>query len=215
MPYPYSKIQALKFITMGFKTRAFLLVKMCGRFVFPFRHRTLKRETCLKPAQIHLLKSPFQPLLNWTGSDFSTPERLESIMCKWTRPFWGTDCRRSPKSLSSAQAASLCSAGIERARECLQGYHFEMLSQYPQSAFYGVLRGSRVGSAAVCDPNPPRPFARSRWKNGMFLANNLATKIGRKGFGQKDKRKNIKPLKHFPCLSTSCEECPKAISNLR
>ena len=38
----------------------------------------------------------------------------------------------------------------------------EMLSQYPQSAFQEVLRGSPGGSAAVCDPNPPRPFARSR-----------------------------------------------------
>ena len=37
----------------------------------------------------------------------------------------------------------------------------EMLSQYPQSAFR-VLRGSPGGSAAVCDPNPPRPFARSK-----------------------------------------------------
>ena len=26
-------------------------------------------------------------------------------MCKWTRPFWATDCRRAPKSLASAQAA--------------------------------------------------------------------------------------------------------------
>ena len=44
-----------------------------------------------------------------------------SIMCKWTRPFWATDCRRAPKGLSSAQAAPLCSAGIERAGKCLQG----------------------------------------------------------------------------------------------
>ena len=43
---------------------------------------------------------------------------------QWTRPFWGTDCQRSPKSLSSAQAASLCSAGIKRSRKCLQGGHF-------------------------------------------------------------------------------------------
>ena len=27
-----------------------------------------------------------------------------SIMCKWTRPFWGTDCRRVPNSLHLAQA---------------------------------------------------------------------------------------------------------------
>ena len=72
---------------------------------------------------------------------------LRSIMCRWTRPFWGTDCQRSRKGLSSAQAASLCSAGIERAQECLQGEHF--------------VRGSPGGSA-VCDPNPPRPFARYR-----------------------------------------------------
>ena len=45
----------------------------------------------------------------------------KSTMCKWMRLFWGTDCRRSPKSVSSAQAAPLCSAGIERARKCLQG----------------------------------------------------------------------------------------------
>ena len=35
-----------------------------------------------------------------------------------------------------------------------------MLSQYPQSLLSGVLLGvARPGrSAAVCDPNPPRPF---------------------------------------------------------
>ena len=39
----------------------------------------------------------------------------------------------------------------------------EMLSQYPQSAFQGSPRvAGGGGSAAVCDPNPPRPFARSR-----------------------------------------------------
>ena len=27
-----------------------------------------------------------------------TPKK--SIMCKWTRPFWGTDCRRAPKASS-------------------------------------------------------------------------------------------------------------------
>ena len=39
----------------------------------------------------------------------------------------------------------------------------EMLSQHPQSAFQGFPRVAG-GSAAVCDPNPPRPFARSRGK---------------------------------------------------
>ena len=39
----------------------------------------------------------------------------------------------------------------------------ETLSQYPQSAFQG-FSGVARGSAAVCDPNPPRPFARYREK---------------------------------------------------
>ena len=95
-----------------------------------------------------------------------------SIVCKWTRPFWGIDCWRWPKSLSLAQAASLCSACIERTQKCLQGVcvcaHFVRCcqsTQYPQSAFQGVFRGlpgGGGGSAAACDPNPPRPFARYR-----------------------------------------------------
>ena len=36
---------------------------------------------------------------------------------------------------------------------------FEMLSQYPRSASQGLCRDEQRGSAAVCDPNPPRPFA--------------------------------------------------------
>ena len=73
----------------------------------------------------------------------------------------GTDFRRSPKSLSSAQAASLCSAGIERARSCLEGKHFVRCCAH--SLLFRVFGGRRGGgSAAVCDPNPPRPFARYR-----------------------------------------------------
>ena len=45
----------------------------------------------------------------WVGHPLSIPS-------KWARPFWGTGCRRSPKSLCSAHAASVCSAGIERAQ---------------------------------------------------------------------------------------------------
>ena len=32
------------------------------------------------------------------------------------------------------------------------------------SLLFRALRGSPGGSAAVCDPNPPRPFARSRFQ---------------------------------------------------
>ena len=67
-------------------------------------------------------------------------------MCKWTRPFWGTDCWRAPTSLSSAQAAPPCSAGIERARKVLAGLAFcEMLSQSPRSAFQGHCCGVTRG----------------------------------------------------------------------
>ena len=38
----------------------------------------------------------------------------------------------------------------------------EMPSQYQKVCFLGTLGGSPEGSAAVRDPNPPRPFARYR-----------------------------------------------------
>ena len=69
-----------------------------------------------------------------------------SIMCKWTRPFWGTDCRRAPKSLSSAQAASLCSAGIERARKCC-------ILKPPALQ----SKGKRIMTDRPCLPPPPTP----------------------------------------------------------
>ena len=68
-----------------------------------------------------------------------------SIMCKWTQPFRGTDCRKSSESLSSADSSSLCSAGIERARKCLQGDHFVRCchSTYSLQGFSGVVRGGQ------------------------------------------------------------------------
>ena len=57
------------------------------------------------PAVVFLIVcTVFLALLPWENS----------TMRKWTQPFWGTDCWRSPTSFSSAQAASLCSAGIEK-----------------------------------------------------------------------------------------------------
>ena len=80
----------------------------------------------------------------------------------------------------------------------------EMLSQYPQSAFHGVLRGVARGAAAVCDPNTPCPFARSRmsgaFKQAPRASRNvvLATNIARlevcRGFWG--------PLRS-PCISSS------------
>ena len=71
---------------------------------------------------------------------------IKSIMCKWTRPFWGTDCRRSPESLSSAHAAPLCSAGIERARKSLQGERFVRCCHTTHSLLFRVSpRATRGG----------------------------------------------------------------------
>ena len=65
------------------------------------------------------------------------------------------------KTLFSAQASSLCNAGLETSK-VLAGWAFcKMQSQDPQFAFQGfpgVAGGG--GSATVCDPNPTRPFAR-------------------------------------------------------
>ena len=88
--------------------------------------------------------------------------KLESIMCKWTQPFRGTDCRTSPKSLSSAQAASLGSAGSERAQKCLQGEHLVGCT-LPTVCSSGIFWGRKGGgSAAVCDRNLAHPFAQYR-----------------------------------------------------
>ena len=57
------------------------------------------------------------------------------------------------QSLSSAQAAALCSAGIERARKCLQGGHFVRCCHTTHSLFRDLPGAAGVvGSAAVCDP---------------------------------------------------------------
>ena len=61
----------------------------------------------------------------------------------------------------------------------------EMLLQYSQSASQGFCGGHQRRSAAVCDPNPPRPFARCRYyfyriscMNALFSP---TRKLGAKG----------------------------------
>ena len=50
----------------------------------------------------------------------------------------------------------------------------EMLSQYPQSVFFeGFCRDCRAGSAAVCDPDPPCPFARLSWVKTRVLSDGV------------------------------------------
>ena len=50
----------------------------------------------------------------------------------------------------------MCSAGIGRTRKCLQGEHFVRCCHSIHSLFFRVFSGVVGGSAAVCDPNPPR-----------------------------------------------------------
>ena len=82
-------------------------------------------------------------------------------MCKWTRPFCGD---RSPevtqKPFLGPGSLSLQCRHWENSK-VLAGCSFcELVSQCPQSSFLGFSGGCRGGSAAVCDPSPPRPFAR-------------------------------------------------------
>ena len=56
----------------------------------------------------------------------------------------------------------------------------EMLSRYPQSVcLSGAVRAHRGLSAAVCDPNPLRPFAQHRFKSTVGeVPGDFARKFG-------------------------------------
>ena len=76
--------------------------------------------------------------------------------------FGGQTAGGHPKA-SPRPRQTLYSAGHWEISKVLAGVAFvEMQSQDPQSAFQGLCRGHPRWSAAVCDPNPPRPFARCR-----------------------------------------------------
>ena len=87
-----------------------------------------------------------------------------SMMCKWTRPFWGTDCRRAPKSLSSAHFAG---PDWESSKVLAGLALFEMLSQYPQSAFQGLCGGHQRGQQQFATQTL-RPFAQYRFSWFVF-----------------------------------------------
>ena len=80
--------------------------------------------------------------------------------------FGGQAAGGHPKTSPRPRQLLFAVAGIERARKCLRGEHFVRCSDSTHGLLFrgsgGVPRG---GSAAVCDPNPPRPFARYRWQN--------------------------------------------------
>ena len=81
------------------------------------------------------------------------PPDQVSIICKWTRPFRGADCRRAPKSPSTVQAAPPCSAGIERARKCFRLSILCDAVTVPTVCFSGVLHGSPERVSSSLRPN--------------------------------------------------------------
>ena len=80
----------------------------------------------------------------------------------------------------------------------------EMLSQYPRSAFQGLLRGSPEGSAAVCDPNPPRPFARYRLQLEVPEVCHITVRANRITLGE-----ILAPIKIRSALSPPPRQSPK------
>ena len=65
-------------------------------------------------------------------------------MLKWTRPSWGTGCRRSPKSLSSAKQRLFAVPALSS--KVLAGLAFcKMLSQDPVCFSWGCPAGSGGG----------------------------------------------------------------------
>ena len=51
----------------------------------------------------------------------SVAPMLISRLCQRTRPYWETDCRRAPNSLTLHQAAPFCSAGLAKSSRVLKG----------------------------------------------------------------------------------------------
>ena len=70
------------------------------------------------------------------------------------------------KPFLGSSSLSLQCQHSERARKCLQGWYFVRCRHSTHGLLFRVLRGSPGGggAVAVCDPNPPRPCARSRKK---------------------------------------------------
>ena len=79
-------------------------------------------------------------------------------MCKWMRPFWGRDCQRAPKTLSSAQAAPSAAPALRE---------LDSAVTVPTVCFSGWLRGSPEGVSSSLRPKPSSPFA--RYSNVLVL----------------------------------------------
>ena len=76
------------------------------------------------------------------------------IVCKWTQPFWGTDCRRAPKSLSSAQAAPFAAPTLRELESACRVSIFWDAVTVSTVCFSGVLRGSPEGVSSSLRPKP-------------------------------------------------------------
>ena len=97
-------------------------------------------------------------------------ERPQILQCVSGRGRSGGQIAGGHPKASPWPRQPLCSAGIERARKCLQGFHFMRCCHSTHGLhFRGSVGVTRGGAAAVCDPNPPRPFARYRQSSSESL----------------------------------------------
>ena len=78
-----------------------------------------------------------------------------SLQCANGRGRFGGQTAGAPTSLSSARAAPLCSAGIERARKCWQGKYFVRCCHSPHGLlFRGSAGVTREGVSSSLRPEP-------------------------------------------------------------
>ena len=81
---------------------------------------------------------------------------VQSIMCKWTRPFWGTDCRRAPKSLSSAPRQPLFAVPALRELEsaCRVSILWDAVQTVPTGLLFRDSAGVAKGLSSSLRPKP-------------------------------------------------------------
>ena len=93
---------------------------------------------------------------------------------------WWTDCWRSPKAFPWLRQPLLAVPALRELEKCLQGEFFVRCCHSTYRllvrASPGVAREAQQPSAAVCDPDPPCPFARYRKKSTARDKNQGAAK---------------------------------------
>ena len=103
----------------------------------------------------NLCEPRFKTSKSESSQTLRTPAK-QSTMCKWTRPFWGTDCQRSPPKAFPRLGLPLFA--VLALRE---------LESACTVCFSGVVGGTHLGSA-VGTPPPPKPKIHPPLKRGIL-----------------------------------------------